>query len=199
MNKPLAGLIFYVVTLTASLVLMQFYLAPGVDVDSMARGIAGPTTWVKWMFYGTIVCALALCIRNARAHFREAPQPAEPAHHDPHEALEKMAGADSYQDVLDEIFHEEYDDRMTALGIAALVGYGAAIATIGFALATVLFIIVWCLLGGMRKVTVFLPVSIIGTVSLLYLFVKLTAMPLDRGICVFDSITVAIYKLLGIF
>jgi hypothetical protein len=46
---------------------------------------------------------------------------------------------------------------------------------------------------------VVVSVAVIGTVALLYTFVKLTTLPLDRGIGVFDSLTVSLYRLLGIY
>ena len=70
---------------------------------------------------------------------------------------------------------------------------------IGFALATAGFFLVWLPYGGVRRPRVVASVTVIGTVALLYTFVKLTTLPLDRGIGLFDGLTVSLYKLLGIY
>ena len=77
--------------------------------------------------------------------------------------------------------------------------YVVAIPVIGFALATVAFFLVWLPFGSVRKPYVVASIAIIGTIALLYVFVKLTTLPLERGIGVFDSVTVALYRVLGIY
>jgi putative tricarboxylic transport membrane protein len=42
-------------------------------------------------------------------------------------------------------------------------------------------------------------ISVLGTIGILYFFVKLSAMPLDRGKGAFEQATVALYRLLGIY
>jgi putative tricarboxylic transport membrane protein len=156
----------------------RYFVAPGVDVESMIRGIVGPTTWPKTMLYCVTACAAALfCLRlrevlgagAGRATARV--DAAGPAHHVP-KAL---------------------------AGIALLGVYGLAIPAIGFALSTALFIAGWLLLGGVRRPGVIVPTSLIGTAALLYLFVKVSLLPLDRGKGVFEQATVAVYRLLGIY
>ena len=94
---------------------------------------------------------------------------------------------------------DEFDNRKAALGVIILILYVGAIPVIGFAMATAGFFLLWLPYGGVRKQHVVVSVTIVGTIALLYTFVKLTTMPLDRGIGVFDSLTVSIYRLLGIY
>ena len=42
-------------------------------------------------------------------------------------------------------------------------------------------------------------VTLIGTVVMLYVFIKLALMPLDRGVGSIGEFSVALYRLLGIY
>lgn len=87
---------------------------------------------------------------------------------------------------------------LALVGVAVILGYGFSIPYIGFALATFLFIATWCVLGRIRPLTILL-VSGIGTVVLLYMFVALAKMPLNRGTGVFNELSIALYQALGIY
>jgi putative tricarboxylic transport membrane protein len=159
-----------------AVVLARHFLAPGVDVDAMTRGIVGPTTWPKLMLYCVAACAAALfCLRLRELVTGRAGSPEDAA----------AGGA----------FHE----RRALTGIVLLVAYGLAIPLLGFALSTALFLAAWLLLGGVRNPRVVALVSLVGTVALLYLFVKVSLLPLDRGKGVMEQATVALYRLLGIY
>jgi putative tricarboxylic transport membrane protein len=162
----------------AAWLLAHDFLAPGVDVEAMTRGIVGPTTWPKVMLYCIAACAVVLFCVRLRAVLGDGT--AAPAG-DPGGAGGAM--------------HE----RKAVVGIALLVAYGVAIPAIGFALATVLFLAGWLLLGGVRRPVTIALTSLVGTVALLYLFVKVSTLPLDRGKGAFELATVAIYRLLGIY
>ena len=54
-------------------------------------------------------------------------------------------------------------------------------------------------LGGYRRPVAVALVSTIGTLLILYLFVKASAMPLDRGKGIFEQATIVLYRLLGIY
>jgi len=94
---------------------------------------------------------------------------------------------------------EDYHEGRSIGAIALLVAYGIAIPLVGIAWATPVFIAGWLLLGGVRKPLQVGLISILGTVGVLYFFVKLSLMPLDRGKGVFEQATVALYRLLGIY
>ena len=85
------------------------------------------------------------------------------------------------------------------LGILSIVIYGAAIDVVGFAIGTFLFLTSWFILGGVRQFVVIIANSVLGTGALLYLFLKVAYLPLPRGIEVFDTATVNLYRLLGIY
>ena len=84
-------------------------------------------------------------------------------------------------------------------GILAIVLYGAAMVYIGFAFATFVFLVTWFLLGGLHKPLPLIANSVLGTLALLYLFLKVAYLPLPRGIGVMDELTVTLYRFLGIF
>jgi putative tricarboxylic transport membrane protein len=159
----------------AAVVLARYFIAPGVDLDAMARGVAGPGTWPKVMLYGAAAWALAIFVRNfaalRHARARDESENAEPA----------------------------YNDAKLLGGIAMLVAYGAGITLVGMAWATLAFLALWLLLSGLRRPVPVLAVSVLGTAGVLYLFVKVCLMPLDRGKGVFEQATIVLYRLLGIY
>ena len=146
----------------ASTMVARHFIAPGVDLDAMSRGIAGPGTWPKIMLYGIAVCAALIMVRNAVALIRRAGPVATES-------------------------ESEYDDVKLLLGIGLVIAYGAGMHFIGMAWATLMF------------VALMLVVSTIGTLLIVYLFVKASAMPLDRGKGIFEQATIVLYRLLGIY
>lgn len=93
----------------------------------------------------------------------------------------------------------DYDNRKMALALLGIVLYGVALPFIGFAFATVALIVYWLIMDGLRKPATVALTAVLGTIGLLYLFVKVTYAPLPRGEWIFDDMTVAIYRGLGIF
>jgi putative tricarboxylic transport membrane protein len=147
------------------------WIAPGVDVAAMSRGVIGPTTWPKAMLLAAAACAAFLALERVLFGLKaESPSPAV-----------------------------DYHEGRSAGAMALVIAYGVAIPVIGIAWSTPLFIAGWLLLGGLRAPLTVALVSVLGTVGLLYFFVKLSLMPLDRGKGVFEQATVALYRLLGIY
>lgn len=87
---------------------------------------------------------------------------------------------------------------LALFGVAVIIAYGFSIPYIGFALATFLFIAIWCSLGRLSPLAVLL-ISGIGTVVLLYMFVAFAKMPLNRGMGAFNEWSIALYQALGIY
>jgi putative tricarboxylic transport membrane protein len=156
----------------AAAIVARYFIAPGVDVDGMARGLAGPATWPKTMLYCAAACAALIGLRALYSLRRQA-VPAAPG--------------------------SGYDDAKLLAGMALLVLYGYGITQIGMAWATVAFIAAWLLISGLRRPLPVLLVSTLGTIAILYVFVKISLMPLDRGRGVFEQATILLYQLLGIF
>lgn len=156
----------------------------------MARGIAGPTTWPRFMLYGVMVFSLGWAISRGLAlrsrQFAGTPGVA-PNADSPSAASPSAAspGAASTARIL--------------VGIVLVLAYGFSLPILGFAFGTVLYLTLWMLLGGQRSRLAIALIAIIGTTAMLYLFVKLALMPLDRGAGVIGEWTVALYRLMGIY
>jgi putative tricarboxylic transport membrane protein len=88
------------------------------------------------------------------------------------------------------------DNRKLALMIAMIVLVVPAIGFLGFPISSVLFFWLFMRLTGEKKQMRMLLISVLGTIALLYLFVKVVYIPLPRGDWFFDDITLFIYRVL---
>lgn len=163
--------------LVSSAVLAAYFIAPDYDAVPAGRGGVGPTTWPRVMLIGIACCAAVMLLRELVCVFLRHPDL-------PEAAVETG---------------KTYNNWKAVIGIAILVVYGVAIPVVGFALATVAFFAVWLWLGGVRRAHTVGLVSLLGTIALLYLFAGLSKMPLDRGLGIFDALTVSLYRALGIY
>jgi Tripartite tricarboxylate transporter TctB family len=169
---------YSVICLIIALVLAGWFVVPGGAANLAGDSLVGPGTWPRVMLLGIACCSALLLLRSALLYVEARRDPPVPA----------TATA-----------IEEFDNRKAALGISFLILYVAAMPLIGFALSTALFFLVWLPFGGVRRPRLVASIAVIGTVALLYTFVKLTTLPLDRGVGVFDSFTVSLYRLLAIY
>jgi putative tricarboxylic transport membrane protein len=94
---------------------------------------------------------------------------------------------------------EHYHFGKALLGLLVIVAYGWLLPITGFAVATATFITVWCLLGGLRSPKIVIPVTLIGTIALLWLFMGLALMPLPRGAGVFGEFSIWLLRTTGIY
>jgi putative tricarboxylic transport membrane protein len=92
----------------------------------------------------------------------------------------------------------EMDNVKLTLMIFLLVATVFAIDYIGFALANFLFMIAFLSLVGLRRIPSLLLVSGLGTIGMLYMFVKVVYLPLPKGIGAFEDISLFIYHALFI-
>lgn len=143
-------------------------------VAQMTRGIAGPTTWPTVMLWAIVVFALGWAVERAARVLRSREQGQSGR------ALTPVGW------------------RVLA-GIALVLAYGFSLPTLGFAVATPLYLLLWMVLGGERSPGLIAGVTLVGGVVLLYLFVKLALMPLDRGVGAIGEFTIQLYRWLGIY
>lgn len=94
---------------------------------------------------------------------------------------------------------DNYDFTKAIVGLAMIVIYGWSLPILGFAISTAIFIMVWCLFGGLRNPKIVIPVTLIGTIALLWLFMGLALMPLPRGHGVFDNFSIWLLRATGIY
>ncbi len=81
---------------------------------------------------------------------------------------------------------------MIGLVIFAVV----AMDLLGFLLANFLFLLFFVGITGVRKRVPLLLIPFLGTILLLYLFVKIVYLPLPRGQGIFNDLTIYLYQLL---
>ncbi|MGD9669046.1 MAG: tripartite tricarboxylate transporter TctB family protein [Hyphomicrobiaceae bacterium] len=98
-----------------------------------------------------------------------------------------------------EALEKNGSEPLALAGVGVILAYGFSIPYLGFAFATILFIAIWCLMGRIRSWWTIGVVSVLGTIVLLYMFVALAKMPLNRGVEPFNGWTISIYRLLRIY
>lgn len=163
-----------VALLVAALVLPSFMLT----TTRPFRGAGlGPAAWPQFMLALVAICSL-LWAGRAFIGWRRG-------------GLEAESGEIAPS--------ETYDYPKALMGLVLIVAYGWSLSTIGFPIATALFIVIWCVLGGVRNPLAVVPISMVGTVTLLWVFMGLALMPLSRGRGVFDTISIAVLRALGIY
>lgn len=82
--------------------------------------------------------------------------------------------------------------------IAVVVGAVAAMDLIGFLLANLIFLLLFMHIAGVKKKIPLFLISGLGTIFLLYLFVKVVYLPLPKGYWFFDDLTIFLYRVLQI-
>jgi len=150
----------------------------------VTRGLAGPATWPTIMMWAVAAFSLIWMLQRALTIVRAKTD---------HSKATALMDAPSV-DALGTPF-----SMLIVLGIVFIVVYGYLLAVIGFAASTLLYLVGWCFLGGMRKPLQIGLIGLLGTTVLLYLFVKLASMPLDRGQGMMGEASIALYRLLGIY
>ena len=150
-------------------------LLPGTwSLESLAReGQLGPGFWPRVALVGLIVA----CAAKAVEEWRRGP------HAGDREGAERP----------------EISMATLIVGIGLIVAYVLLAPLLGFALVTALFIAAFMVLCGARSPAALAANAVLGTVGLLYLFVKLVYLPLPKGDGPFEPITLALYRLLRIF
>jgi putative tricarboxylic transport membrane protein len=181
-RKRVLGLIPPALFMISAAVLLRFVAENPEMANAMARGIAGPTTWPRFMLYAVIISSAAWLLLDLRLAIHE---------YRIHQKFPTRSDR-----VADKAGPEGGVDLRIWIGLMVIIAYGSLIPVIGFMFASLLYIAVWMLLGGIRKPIQISLVSLIGTVIMLYVFVKLALMPLDRGMGIIGEITISIYRLL---
>jgi len=84
-------------------------------------------------------------------------------------------------------------------GMALVLSYPALAPLLGFPLTNFFFLLAFMRLVGMRRPLPLLLTGLLGTVALLYVFVKVVYLPLPKGAGVMEDFTIFLYRLLRIF
>lgn len=82
--------------------------------------------------------------------------------------------------------------------IIMVLGVVFCLDILGFALANFLFLLLFMYIAGLRKKVPLILISSLGTIFLLYLFVKIVYLPLPKGNWFFNDFTIFLYRILRI-
>ena len=140
----------------------------------------GPLSWPRVMLWGIVATGLLWGV----SRLRDRSANGNPLSENPGEQASNATS---------------HDNPRLVAGVFVVLLYGVTMTWIGFALATLVFLVAWFVIGGMRSAWKILANSVLGTGVLLYLFLKVAYLPLPRGIGIMDTITVGIYRFLGIY
>jgi len=82
--------------------------------------------------------------------------------------------------------------------IVILLAAVACMEMIGFPLCNFLFLLIFMRVAGLKKKSYLLILSLLGTILLLYIFVKVVYLPLPKGQWFFTDVTIFLYRVLHI-
>jgi putative tricarboxylic transport membrane protein len=156
--------------LLISLLAVYLYIvAGGIDVNPMP-GQLGPAFWPKAL----LILLMVSCGIKAFEIYRA-----------PSDGGAKKASS-------------SVDAWKLILMIVAVLAVVFLMDMIGFVLANFLFLLFFMRIAGYRRMGRLTLISVLGTIGLLYLFVKVVYLPLPKGQFFFDDLTIIIYRLLYI-
>ncbi len=92
----------------------------------------------------------------------------------------------------------EVDIPKLAAMIAMVIAGVYFMDIIGFPLCNFIFLLLFMRIAGLRKKVPLFLTSVLGTIFLLYLFVKIVYLPLPKGQWFFDDMTIFLYRVLHI-
>ena len=87
--------------------------------------------------------------------------------------------------------------RLVAM-IVMLLAAVVCMEMIGFPLCNFLFLLLFMRIAGLKKKSHLLIISLLGTILLLYIFVKIVYLPLPKGQWFFTDFTIFLYRVLHI-
>lgn len=176
----LAALPRLVPAMVAGTLLMASVVLPGFMFETVrdqpVSGL-GPAAWPKTILFALAVFSALWLVLELRVLARAG-------------RISRLRAPDE-----EEAYH--YGKAIGGLGL--VLAFGWLLPMIGFALSTALFLLIWCLYGGQRNPVVLTLVPIVGTGGLLWMFMGLALMPLSRGVGPFESFSVWLLTLIGIY
>lgn len=91
------------------------------------------------------------------------------------------------------------DIRKVVVVIALSVAYVIASVYIGWVLATFAVVLAFLWLSGKRNPLIIVPVALVLSLGMVYVFVKIVYISLPTGVGAFDEFTILLFELLGIY
>ena len=167
----------YVIILLVSL---YFYYLAGQFRFSVKPGNLGPDFWPKLLLAFTTVACLYEIIKTA--FFLRIVPTKEAAEDQPAKGVSKKQ---TYPGLL-------------VIGIAMTVAYAYFVTTLGFILCTFLYFVLFMIVGRYRKIWAILVNSVVGTLVLVVIFMKVVYVSLPLGQEPFSGVTFFVLRMLGI-
>ena len=93
---------------------------------------------------------------------------------------------------------EERNLRQLLIGTGLTLAYVWSLPLLGFAVASAVFIALFIWLGTYRRAKVVAAVSLLGTLLLMFIFMKVVYVSLPLGVKPFESVSLLLMGLLGI-
>ena len=154
-----------------------FYYLAGTFENQAEPGQLGPGFWPRMAAAGLIVALLVRLVQTVRSRNRPI--------------VKVRSEFEEFED------GAEMDWGRLGIAIALAVGYVLATMFLGYLISTALFLAAFIWLGGQR--TWYVPlVALAGALVSTYVFIGIVFVALPTGVGVFDVVTVAIYRLLGL-
>jgi putative tricarboxylic transport membrane protein len=162
------------------LVSLYFYYLAGQFRFSAKPGNLGPDFWPKLLLGLTIAACLYEIIKTA---FFLRIVPAKAA------AEEQSAKAATTKKAYPELL---------VIGTVMTVAYVYFVATLGFIICTFLYFALFMIVGRYRKIWAILANSVVGTLVLVVIFMKIVYVSLPLGQEPFSGVTFFVLRMLGI-
>lgn len=155
--------------------------AGSIQAPGRLPGQIGPASWPRAILAALILCSALKILFDLRRGLHVSVSEPETREG----VIEKMENRRNW--------------KILVLAILSILGFVLAIDNLGFLLSSLLFLWVFTYLGRWRKKVYLLLIGVMGTLAITYLFVKLVYIPLPKGRSLFEDITIALYRALGIF
>jgi putative tricarboxylic transport membrane protein len=159
-------------------VAVGFYVVAGFTEYSEQPGQLGPTVWPRF----ALALIAAVCLFEIARAFTSG------SSEEPHGIADELERGDEEEEA------QRYPKLLLG-GLALTVAYGLLITTLGFPLATFLYLIGFMYLGGYRVHLVIWLAGFVGSVLLALIFLRLVYVSLPRGAPPFDRVTDLIVNL----
>lgn len=167
-----------------------YYAAAHFQYHARA-GTLGPDFWPQAILVLTIAVCLFEVIKIA-VHGAHARDVAGVLENIVEESADKHAAAEP------DAAPVESHPVLLLLGIGVTLLYVEAVQKLGFFLATVTYLIVFMRIGGYRRWGVIAATSLIGTLLLLFIFMRLVYVSLPIGVEPFAQVTLLLMQFMGI-
>lgn len=163
-----------------------------------------PGTWPRAMIIGLLIVSGLMLLWGVHDAWQERKTNEHISFLKTHDAPPSDQDGLLSQDAADIIASEgvaavEHDDRKLVKGVIGIAAYGFAVAFLGFTLATAGIIAYWLIIWEVRNPLQIILTSVLGTGSILVIFVKIGYLPLPKGEWVFHNFTVWLFKTLHLF